>query len=153
MRILEEFRKNPHIKIPPKSPCRNSQSLGKFQNPLEFETPFMLESSPGIQPDQSSFPNPAHPLRRLPPPQPARSACVPLAYSREYVFLLGLCFSPWCLLSSLSPAHGTPLVRPIPILPVPLSWPRHHLFATILAASCPQALNLEVPPQPLYSTP
>jgi hypothetical protein len=34
LRILEEFRKNSHIKIPPKSPCANSQSPAKFQNPL-----------------------------------------------------------------------------------------------------------------------
>jgi hypothetical protein len=27
---LEDFRKNPHIKFLPKSPCANSQSLGKF---------------------------------------------------------------------------------------------------------------------------
>jgi hypothetical protein len=31
---LEEFRKNPHVKITPKSPCANFQSLGKFQNPI-----------------------------------------------------------------------------------------------------------------------
>jgi hypothetical protein len=31
LRILEEFRKNPHIKIPPKSPCTNFQSLGKLK--------------------------------------------------------------------------------------------------------------------------
>jgi hypothetical protein len=29
---LEEFRKNPHVKIPPKSPCTNFQSLGIFKN-------------------------------------------------------------------------------------------------------------------------
>jgi hypothetical protein len=34
LRRLEEFRKNPHIKIPPKSPCTNFQSLGKFKNPI-----------------------------------------------------------------------------------------------------------------------
>jgi hypothetical protein len=34
LRSLEEFRKNPHIKIPPKSPCANFQSLGKFKNPI-----------------------------------------------------------------------------------------------------------------------
>jgi hypothetical protein len=28
---LEEFRKNPHVKIPPKSPCANFQSLGIFK--------------------------------------------------------------------------------------------------------------------------
>jgi hypothetical protein len=32
LRILEEFKKNPHIKIPPKSPCINFQSLEKFKN-------------------------------------------------------------------------------------------------------------------------
>jgi hypothetical protein len=32
LRSLEEFRKNPHVKIPPKSPCANFQSLGKFRN-------------------------------------------------------------------------------------------------------------------------
>jgi hypothetical protein len=34
LRILEEFRKNPHVKIPPKSPSTNFQSLGKFKNPI-----------------------------------------------------------------------------------------------------------------------
>jgi hypothetical protein len=34
LRSLEEFRKNPHVKIPPKSPCANFQSLGKFQNSI-----------------------------------------------------------------------------------------------------------------------
>jgi hypothetical protein len=31
LRSLEEFRKNPHLKIPPKSPSTNYQSLGKFK--------------------------------------------------------------------------------------------------------------------------
>jgi hypothetical protein len=31
---LEEFRKNPHIKIPPKSPPTNFQSLGIFKNQI-----------------------------------------------------------------------------------------------------------------------
>jgi hypothetical protein len=31
LRSLEEFRKNPHAKIPPKSPSTNFQSLGKFK--------------------------------------------------------------------------------------------------------------------------
>jgi hypothetical protein len=32
LRSLEEFRKNPHVKIPPKSPSTHFQSLGKFKN-------------------------------------------------------------------------------------------------------------------------
>jgi hypothetical protein len=31
---LEEFRKNHHVKIPPKSPCANFQNLGIFKNPI-----------------------------------------------------------------------------------------------------------------------
>jgi hypothetical protein len=32
LRSLEEFRKNPHVKILPKSPCANFQRLGKLKN-------------------------------------------------------------------------------------------------------------------------
>jgi hypothetical protein len=32
LRSLEEFRKNPHVEIPPNFPCANFQSLSKFQN-------------------------------------------------------------------------------------------------------------------------
>jgi hypothetical protein len=31
LRSLEEFRKDPHVKIPPKSPSTDFQSLGKFK--------------------------------------------------------------------------------------------------------------------------
>jgi hypothetical protein len=34
LRSIEEFRKNPHVKIPPQSPSTNFQSLGKFKNPI-----------------------------------------------------------------------------------------------------------------------
>jgi hypothetical protein len=34
LRSLEEFRKNPHVKIPPKSPSTNFQRRGKFKNPI-----------------------------------------------------------------------------------------------------------------------
>jgi hypothetical protein len=37
LRILEEFKKNPHIKSPPKSPSTNFQSLAKFFHPLKFK--------------------------------------------------------------------------------------------------------------------
>jgi hypothetical protein len=51
--ILEEFRKNLRIKIPPKSPCVNFQSLGKFQN-FYF---IPKEISPGFQPSHPSWPS------------------------------------------------------------------------------------------------
>jgi hypothetical protein len=31
LRSLAEFRKNPHVKIPPKSPSTNFQTLDKFK--------------------------------------------------------------------------------------------------------------------------
>jgi hypothetical protein len=47
LRSLEEFRKNPHVKIPPKSPCANFQSLDKFQNPIFNLKILFLRFRPG----------------------------------------------------------------------------------------------------------
>jgi hypothetical protein len=46
LRSLEEFRKNPHVKIPPKSPCANFQSLVKFKNPFLIQKFFFLAFGP-----------------------------------------------------------------------------------------------------------
>jgi hypothetical protein len=42
---LEEFRKNPHVKIPPKSPYANFQSLGIFKNQILFRKEFSASLS------------------------------------------------------------------------------------------------------------
>jgi hypothetical protein len=42
---LEEFSKNPHIEIPPKSPT-NFQSLGKFKNPIFNSEILFLDFGP-----------------------------------------------------------------------------------------------------------
>jgi hypothetical protein len=54
LRSLDEFRKNPHVKIPPKSPSTNFQSLDKFKNPIfNSEIPFFLLSArPTLRPTQ-----------------------------------------------------------------------------------------------------
>jgi hypothetical protein len=61
LRSLEEFRKNPHVKIPPKSPFTNFQSLGKFKNPIfHSEIPFILFSArPTMRPTRP-LAQPAH---------------------------------------------------------------------------------------------
>jgi hypothetical protein len=46
LRSLEEFRKNPHVKIPPKSPSTNFQILGKFKNPILIRKFFFLTFGP-----------------------------------------------------------------------------------------------------------
>jgi hypothetical protein len=47
LRSLEEFRKNPHVKIPPKFPCANFQSLVKFKNSIFNSKIFLLHFWPG----------------------------------------------------------------------------------------------------------
>jgi hypothetical protein len=48
LRSLEEFRKNPHVKIPPNFPCANFQCLGKFKNPIFNSKIFLLHFQPGF---------------------------------------------------------------------------------------------------------
>jgi hypothetical protein len=47
LRSLEEFRKNHHVKIPPKSPCANFQNPGKFKNPIFNSKISFLHFRPG----------------------------------------------------------------------------------------------------------
>jgi hypothetical protein len=52
LRSLEEFRKNPHVKTPPKSPFTNFQSLGKFKNRI-FNSEilfFLISARPTLRP-------------------------------------------------------------------------------------------------------
>ncbi len=46
LRSLGEFRKNPHVKIPPKSPCTNFQSLCIFKNPKFYSKIILLSFRP-----------------------------------------------------------------------------------------------------------
>jgi hypothetical protein len=66
LRSLEEFSKNPHVKIPPKSPCANFQSLGIFKNQILFRKEF---SSQSPQPAQQ----PAGPSELSAQPRPTSS--------------------------------------------------------------------------------
>jgi hypothetical protein len=70
LRSLEEFRKNPHAKIPPKSLSINFQSLGKFKNPIFIRKRIFLCFRPSGQParplspasHRPSLPQAAHAL-------------------------------------------------------------------------------------------
>jgi hypothetical protein len=65
-RSLEEFRKNPQLKIPPKSPSTNFQSHGKFKNPIFNLEIFFLIFGPADLVAHPAF-GPASPLASLPP--------------------------------------------------------------------------------------
>jgi hypothetical protein len=68
LRSLEEFRKNPHVKIPPKSPSKNFQSLGKFKIPIfNSEILFLsISARPTLRPTR-----PLSPASPLATPSPA----------------------------------------------------------------------------------
>jgi hypothetical protein len=74
LRSLEKFRKNPHVKIPPKSPSTNFQSLGKFKNPI-FNSEilfFLISARPTLPPTRPL--SPASPLATLSPAGQKRPA-------------------------------------------------------------------------------
>jgi hypothetical protein len=93
LRSLEEFRKNPHVKIPPKSPSTNFQSLGKFKNTI-FNSEISLSlflARPTLRPTWP-LAQPAHwPRRphRPKPSQPAHLAARRLRLRGKYVFPFG----------------------------------------------------------------
>jgi hypothetical protein len=61
LRSLEEFRKNPHVKIPPKSSCANFQSLGIFKNQILFRKEFFRRFRPSHGPSSFLFHQPFPP--------------------------------------------------------------------------------------------
>jgi hypothetical protein len=103
LRSLEEFRKNPHVKIPPKSPSANFQSLGKFKNLIFNSKILFLRFQPG-QPYGPLGLWPSWPLssRGPKPPLPAHLARASEVSLRKYVFPFGSRLSSWSFLSRLS---------------------------------------------------
>jgi hypothetical protein len=134
LRSLEEFRKNPHVKIAPKSPSTNFPSLGKFKIQFLFERnyssefrplgPAGLPTSPALacrpaQPSPAKTAQPTRPLSR-----PART-CLWHILQKTFSSLIHA-FRPRRLLSlpsltrgpRLSALSSTPR-RPTPIAPPP----------------------------------
>jgi hypothetical protein len=106
LRSLEEFRKNPHVKIPPKSPCANFQSLDKFRNPI-FNSEILF---PCFRPGRPCGPlgrwssRLRWPLSSCGPNStlPAQLARVSMAYLRKYIFPFGSRLPRWLPPSRLS---------------------------------------------------
>jgi hypothetical protein len=91
LRTLEEFRKNPHVKIPPKSPSTNFQSLSKFKNLIFNSEIIFLAFGPANLAARSTSGPASPPAARFPtgqnrlgrPIQPARRSRL----RGKYVFL------------------------------------------------------------------
>jgi hypothetical protein len=145
LRSLEEFRKNPHVKIPPKSPCANFQSLGKFKNPI-FNSEILF---PCFRPGR-----PCGPLGRWPsrphwplfscgpnPTLPAQLAHVLMACLRKYVFPFGSHLPSWLPPSRLS-VKWARAIRSV-FLPSPAD--RCHFHSSPPATPRRPPSNLEMP--------
>jgi hypothetical protein len=70
---LEEFRKKPHIKIPPKSPPTNFQSLGIFKNLIFIRKRIFLQLSAQTAQQPSGLLAPSDPASQAGPPGRAPS--------------------------------------------------------------------------------
>jgi hypothetical protein len=133
LRSLEEFRKNPHVKIPLKSPSTNFQILGKFKNPIFNSEILFLDFGSADLTAHLAF-GPASPLAALPrrpkPSRPTHPAHASVMSSRE--IRLPFWFAP-----SEAAASPTSLCQPGPSYqfhPPPLAARahpcRHHSSAT-----------------------
>jgi hypothetical protein len=87
LRSLEEFKKNPHAKIPPKSPSTKFQSLGKFKKNLIFHSEILFLDFGPVDLAAHLASGPASPLAAPPPqgenhPSPAHLARASVTSSR-----------------------------------------------------------------------
>jgi hypothetical protein len=119
LRSQEEFRKNHHVKIPPKSRSTNFQSLGKFKNPIFNLKTFFFAFGPADPAARSascpaSPPAVPFPAGRNSPGRPIQ----PAHRSRlrgKYVFLFGSCLpEPAASPSSLCQPGPTCQNQPLP---------------------------------------
>jgi hypothetical protein len=121
LRSLEEFMKNPQIKIPLKCPCTNFQSLGKFKNSIFIPKMFPLQISAksaqlpaglySIWPSWPYWPNSAQSLTHTLPP--AKTSAAP---SRSRIAAPPLLRPPWLPfpVAPVLPSPFTPWSSPPP---------------------------------------
>jgi hypothetical protein len=153
LRSLEEFRKNPHVKVPHKSPSTNFLNHGKFKNPIfNSQIPFSLFSArPTLRPTWPLAQPACWPRcpRRPKPSRPAHPACASVASSREMRFPFW--FAPSELAASLSslcqPGPSCQLHPPPPAARAPpSSTPRVPPNRYHLAFIFPPLITLSNPP-------
>jgi hypothetical protein len=147
LRSLEEFRKNPHLKIPPKSSCANFQSLGKLKNLIFIRKRIFLRfqpnrpggqpARPASQPSQPSAFSPVGHERARPIP-----ACAAVASWPKYVSFFTLRNPATTPSPSVTAQWGPPVSS---IFHLTLADPGH--VATSLSHPAPPRLYLEMPSQ------
>jgi hypothetical protein len=147
LRSLEEFRKNRHLKIAPKSPCANFQSLGKFKNLIFIRKRIFLRfqpnrpsgqlARPASQPSQPPAFSPISRARARPIP-----ACAAVAYWPKYVSFFTLRNPATTPSPSVTAKWGPPVSS---IFHLTLADPGHTTAS--LGHPAPPRLYLEMPSQ------
>jgi hypothetical protein len=166
---LEEFRKNPHLKISPKSPSTNFQSLAIIKNQIFIRKRIFLHFRlirPSGQPAYStSRPTPPPGLRfprsayRPMPPPGLRPVARPSWPTREVVSLLATQPPPCqaAMTAATFPTSPSPYGRPLPLLNLGFNHELQPLFIPPLfnphrrpfPNSSPGARPLSSPPAPI----
>jgi hypothetical protein len=129
LRSLEEFRKNSHVKIPPKSPSTNFPSLGKFKIHFLFEKNSSSEFSPlGPAGPRAGGAPPNHhlPHRKTPPatlPSPSLHARL-----TDGPHLSSLTSGPPELDCATTTSRRSPRRPALPRMPPELLPPHHHFL-------------------------
>jgi hypothetical protein len=154
LRSLQEFRKNPHVKIPPKSPSTISQSPAIIKNQILFRKEFSFAFGP-IGPAAS---RPARPLR------PASHRPLPLfshrlrAHARPIPACAALAYLPKDVSSSSLRSPATTPSPSVTAQRAPTVSSIFHLASTdpghaaaSLGHPAPPSLYLEMPSQGVNS--
>jgi hypothetical protein len=134
LRSLEEFRKNLHVKIPPKSHCANFQSVGKFKKKILRFGPANLTAQSAFGPAGPAGPSPPAGQNQLCRPKPLGPRAS-LAYLQKYIFFF----------DSRLPFSAPSLYPPRPCL--------HRAVAPSVARSVPRMPPILYRPPPLITPP
>jgi hypothetical protein len=158
LRSLEEFRKNPHVKIPPKSPSTIFQSLAIIKNQIFnseilffYFGPADLAAHPaGLSAQPAHWPRRPH---RPKPSRPAHPARASVASSRKIRL-------PFWIAPFEPAASPTSLCQPGPRCPfhpppsAARACQRHHRFPATKRCSAPHlGCHRAVTTSPLFSLP
>jgi hypothetical protein len=135
-RSLEEFRKNPHVKIPPKSPSTIFQSLAIIKNQISFRKEFFLHI-------WNNWPS-GQPIRPLSPASPTAPlfSCRPRAHARPIPVCAALAYLPKAVSSS---SLRSPATTPSPSVTATRAPPVGFVVSPTPADP---GQNFSVPPLP-----
>jgi hypothetical protein len=155
---LEDFRKNPHVKIPSKSPCANFQILPKSKFQIKFEKVLFIELGPAQVSAQPPGPWPSAGQLSTPPhsfwafaSRPARPSP---SLSLNDTWAPPLRLPPLAAATGRPSATGSPLGCPAELHPLPVTDALPHLLSPLrlpasLTPSRPKRPAIKPPPIPL----